>query len=60
MCLLESSSIEKDLGALAGNKLSVGQQSALVDRKEIAYIGGLRGMYPAGWGRVFLPPSSQP
>jgi len=57
--LLESSSVDRDLGALVDDKLTMSQQCALVAKKANGIPGALRGVWPAGRGR-FSSPSTVP
>jgi len=52
--LLESSSVERDLGVL-GDKLTMSQQCALVGKQANGILGALRPLLPAGRGRFFSP-----
>ena len=49
---VESSSAEKDLGVLVGNKLTMTQQCNIVAKASWAALGGV---LPAGQGRGPLP-----
>jgi len=54
--LLESSSVEKDLGVLVDdNGLTMSHNCALVARMPMGFWGALSRVWPAGQGRFFSP-----
>ncbi|GAB0183476.1 mitochondrial enolase superfamily member 1 [Grus japonensis] len=53
--LLGSSSAEKDLGVLVGNKLSMSQQCSLVATKANVFLGCIQKSVASRWREVILP-----
>ena len=53
--LLESSSVERDLGVLVDDRLTVSQQCALASKKANGFWGALRRVWPAGRGSFSFP-----
>jgi len=54
--LLESSSVKRDLGVLVGDKLTMGQQSALVARKANGILRSIKKSVASRLRDVHLPP----
>ena len=53
--LLESCSVEKDLGVLVDSKLTLGQHCALVAKMANGIWGARKGVWPVGQGRLSSP-----
>jgi len=53
--LLETSSMERDLGVLVDDKLAMSQQGALPAKKAMVSWGALRRVWPAGRRRFSSP-----
>ena len=53
--LLESGSAEKALGVLVGSEVTLSQQCALVAKKANISWAALKGVWPAGRGRLSSP-----
>ncbi|PKU31923.1 hypothetical protein llap_17773 [Limosa lapponica baueri] len=53
--LLESSSVEKDLGVLVDNRMPMSQQCALVAKKAKGILGGIKKSVVSRWREVILP-----
>ncbi|PKU33446.1 hypothetical protein llap_16250 [Limosa lapponica baueri] len=53
--LLESSSLERDLGALVGNRMTMSQQRALVAKKANGILGCIKKRVPSRSREVIFP-----